>query len=81
MRIKGKKIEEYSLDELSELSEDDLADVAGGWSVSVGGNINANGGIVGPDQMLDIQRIDKMGQVDVARTQKVRNSFKSRWRR
>ena len=82
VRIKGKKVTEYSLDELSELSEEELEDVAGGgWSISVMGNVNANGAVVGPEEMLDIQRIDKSGNVDRAMTSRVRNSLKNRWRR
>lgn len=82
VRIKGKKVTEYSLDELSELTEEELEDVAGGgWSISVAGNINANGQVVGPDQMLDIQRIDTNGQVDIDTTAQIRTSLKNRWRR
>jgi|GEM_PF-6163661 len=82
VRIKGKKVTEYSLDELSELSEEELEDVAGGgWSISVMGNVNANGAVVGPEEMLDIQRIDESGKVDRAMTSRVRNSLKNRWRK
>ena len=82
VRIKGKKVTEYSLDELSELSEDELEDVAGGgWSISVYGNINANGSVVGPDQMLDIQKIDANGTVDVAKTTEIQTAMKTRWRK
>ena len=82
VRIKGKKVTEYSLDELSELTEEELEDVAGGgWSISVAGNINANGQVTAPDHMLDIQRIDTNGQVDIHTTAQVRTSLKNRWRR
>ncbi len=50
VRIGEKRITEMTMDELSELSEDELEEVAGGgWAVTVGGNINATGSLVGRD--------------------------------